>query len=96
MDAEQDTLEDEGIPHCTRHHVVVGSRLEVCVRFLTTRARASSLRWSLEAQLSQTIQNRTPKQFPNKTCEIHFYLLCQILSTVVQDIVSRNDRFNHR
>ena len=36
------------------------------------------------------------KQLPNKTCEIHFYLLCQILSTVVQDTVSRNDRIGHR
>ena len=50
----------------------------------------------LEAPLSQTIQNQNPKQLPNKTCEIHFYLPCQILSNVVQDTVSRNDRFGHR
>ena len=50
----------------------------------------------LEAPLSQTIQNQSPKQLPNKTCEILFNFLCQILSTVVQDTVSRSHRFGHK
>ena len=63
----------------------------------TTVCPESPLQRENQANLvSQTIQNQNSMRLPSKTCEIHVYLLCQVLSTVVQDNVSRNDHFGHK